>query len=201
MKKFYTHIRDRVMAGLIFLVPLFAVILILQKLWTVLSGSGKYLSKLLGLKPVLGSSAAPIVTTLLLVILFYFFGCLVKVSSLNRLRDWIENKVLQYIPGYLVYKAQISEKLGPKTDDRVPVWIMTDFGKRPGLLIAEQGEEAIVFFPNSPDSNNGTVSMVSRQRMTKLEMNASSFIKSLQKFGKDLLVKTDNIKIVEKTNA
>lgn len=201
MKKFYTHFRDRVMAGLIFLVPLFAVILILQKLWTVLSGSGKYLSKLLGLKPLLGSSAAPVVTTLLLVILFYFFGWLVKFSSLNHIRDWIENKVLQYIPGYLVYKAQISEKLGPKTDERIPVWITTDSGKRPGLLIAEQGEEAIVFLPNSPDSNNGTVSMVSRQRIIKLDMSASAFIKSLQKFGKDLLVKSDKMRIVEKTNA
>jgi uncharacterized membrane protein len=200
MKAFLKHIRERILAGLIFLVPLFAIVLILQKLWSKLSGSGHYLASLLGLKLVLGSSAAPIVTTILLVILFYFFGWLVKFSALNRTRDWIENKVLQYIPGYLVYKAQISDKLGPKTDNRIPVWVVTDMGKRPALLITEQGEDAIVYFPNSPDSNNGTVSLVSRNLLTKLDISATSFTKSLQKFGKDLLAKNENMKLVEKAN-
>jgi uncharacterized membrane protein len=199
MKKFLKHIRDRILAGLIFLVPLFAIGLIIQKLWAKLSGSGQNLSKLVGLKPVLGSAAAPVITTLLLVILFYLFGWVVKYRALNRMRDWIETKVLQFIPGYLVYKAQISEKLGPKTDNRTPVWITTDTGKRPGLLIAEQAEEAIVFLPNSPDSNSGAVFMVSRRLLTKIDMNASSFIKSLQKFGKDLLVTNDSPRMVEKS--
>ena len=198
MKKIWAHIRSRILAGLIFLVPLFAIILIVQKLWAKLSGSGQYLSKLLGLNPVLGKNAAPIVTTLLLVFLFYFFGWLVKFSALNRMKDWIENKVLQYIPGYLVYKAQISDKLGPTTDNRIPVWVTTDAGKRPALLITEQGEDAIVYFPNSPDSNNGTVSMVSTNKLTKLDITAAAFTKSLQKFGKDLLIKNENIKMVEK---
>jgi len=188
MKILFKHIKSRVLAGLVFLVPLFAIILILQKLWNFLSGSGHYIAKLLGLKPVLGSSAIPVITTLLLLILLYLFGWLVKFRSLNKTKDWIETKVLQYIPGYLTYKAQISDKLGPRADTRQPVWVTTPSGKRPGLLIAEQGQQAIIFFPNSPDSNNGQVFVVSIQQVTKMDVDASNFIKSLQKFGKDLLI-------------
>jgi uncharacterized membrane protein len=186
MKKFLNHVRDKVFSGLMFLVPIFAVILILQKLWTVLHGAGNYLSKLFGLPVVFGKYSATAATALLLVLLFYFFSWLVRFSSLTKMRDWIENSLLQYIPGYLNYKAQIQEKIGAKQDNRKPVWVTTITGKRPGLLIEEQAGQGIVYFPNSPDSNNGQVLMVSMQLVTKLNLSAGSFIKSLQKFGKDL---------------
>jgi uncharacterized membrane protein len=101
-------------------------------------------------------------------------------------REWIERSVLQYIPGYLASKAQLEQKISPKQDNRIPVWVTTNSGKRPGFLIDEQADQAIIFFPNSPDSNNGEVLMVMKQQIARIDMNASSFIKSLQKFGKDL---------------
>jgi len=188
MRKFLGHARSRILAGLVFLIPVFAVIIILQKLWTTLRSAGTYLVQLFGLKSLLGSHSVTIATAVLLIIVFYLVGWLVKFSALKRMRDWIERTALQYIPGYLTYKAQMEEKVNPKADTRIPVWVSTDSGKRPGLLINEQAERAIIFFPNSPDSNNGQVLMVASQAVTKIEMNASAFIKSLQKFGKDLIV-------------
>ena len=188
MKKFLNHIKSRVLAGVIFLIPLFAIILILQKLWKTLTGAGNYLVQLFGLKSLLGSNSVTIATAVLLVILFYFFGWLVKFSSLNRVRDWMETTLLQYIPGYLTYKAQLQEKVNPKQDSRIPVCVNTVSGKRPGLLVEEQAENVIIFFPNSPDSNNGEVMIVPKQQVTKLNMDAVSFIKSMQKFGKGLSI-------------
>ena len=191
MKNFLNHVKTRVLAGVIFLIPLFAVLLLIQKLWKTLHGAGNYLVQLLGLNSLLGSRSVAIATAVLLALLFYFFGWLVKFSSLNRVRDWMEMSLLQYIPGYLNYRAQLQEKINPKQDLRVPVYVNTVSGKRPGLLIEEQAEDAIVFFPNSPDSNNGEVLIIPSHQVTKLDISASSFIKSLQKFGKGLfLLKT-----------
>ena len=186
MKKFFNHVRSRVLAGLILLVPLFAIIIIIQKIWKTLSGAGDYLANLFGLKSLLGTHSVTVATAVLLILLFYIFGWLAKLSTLNRIKDWLETSALQYIPGYLTYKAQLQEKINPKQDDRIPVWVNTSSGKRPGLLVSEQSDEAIIFLPNSPDSNNGEVLMVQKQHITKLNMNAASFIKSMQKFGKDL---------------
>ncbi len=188
MKKFLTHIKTRILAGVVFLIPLFAIILILQKLWKTLTGAGNYLVQLFGLSSLLGSNSVTIATAVLLVLLFYFFGWLVKFSFLNRVRDWTETSLLQYIPGYLTYKAQLQEKISPTQDNRIPVYINSALGKRPGLLVEEQSEDAVIFFPNSPDSNNGEVIIVPKHQVTKLNMNTSTFLKSMQRFGKGLFM-------------
>jgi hypothetical protein len=85
----------------------------------------------------------------------YFFGWLVKFSALNRVRDWMETTMLQYIPGYLTYKAQLQEKINPKQDSRIPVCINTVSDKRSGLLVDEQEEDAIMFFRIRPTQTMG----------------------------------------------
>lgn len=186
MKKLLNHVKSTVIAGVIFLIPLFAVILIIQKLWKILTGAGNYVVKLFGLNSLLGTHTVTIATAVLLVLLFYFFGWLVRFKALNRMKDWMETGLLQYIPGYLTYKAQLQDKINPKQDSRIPVYINTVSGRRPGLLVDEQAEDAVIFFPNSPDSNNGEVMIIPKQQVAKLNMDASSFIKSMQKFGKGL---------------
>ena len=156
MKKFFHHIRKRMLAGLILLLPLFAILLIMLKLYKMLKGeAGSQVANFLGVKPLLGKNAVPVTTAFLLALILYVFGGLVKLRWLNKMRDWIENTLLQFVPGYLTYKAQVLQKINPKEDSRIPVWVTTVVGKRPGLLINEQNEEAVIFFPNSPDSNNG----------------------------------------------
>ena len=186
MKKFLNHVKSRVLAGVIFLIPLFAIILLIQKLWNTLTGAGNYLVRLFGLSALLGAHSVAIATAVLLVLLFYFFGWLVKFSALNKMRDWTETSLLQYIPGYLTYKAQLQEKISPTKDSRIPVYINSALGKRPGLLVDEQGDNAVIFFPNSPDSNNGEVIIVPKQQVTRLDMNTDTFLKSMQRFGKGL---------------
>jgi hypothetical protein len=48
-EKISESIRPRVLAEVVFLIPLFAIILILQKLWKTLTGVGNYLVQLFGL--------------------------------------------------------------------------------------------------------------------------------------------------------
>src|SRR4030095_9182674 len=87
MKKFLNHVRSRILSGLIFLVPVFAVILILQKLWNTLNNASDYLVKLFGLKSVLGAYTVSVATAIMLLLIIYLFGWLVKFSSLNKVGD------------------------------------------------------------------------------------------------------------------
>jgi uncharacterized membrane protein len=188
MRNFLESIRSRVFAGILFLVPVFAIIMIVQKLWKTLTGAGNYLVQTFGLKSLLGSSSVPIVTAVLLILVCYLFGWLVKFSMLTKFRDWIEHTILQYIPGYLTYRAQIVQKIKPAEDARVPVLVKTATGKKPGFLIEELADDVIIFFPNSPDSNNGEVMVVAKQEITRLNINAEGFIKSMRQFGKGLVM-------------
>jgi uncharacterized membrane protein len=196
MNKFLDDLRKRIVAGFIFLIPLFAVILLLKKLWIMLTGAGSYLVQIVGLKSVLGSSSVPVATALTLIILFYFFGWLVKSRPLNRFRGWVESSFLNYIPGYVIYKAQMEEKVAGKKDSRMPVWVSMVIGRRPALLVEEREGESVVFFPNSPDSNNGDIMVVDSYRVSKLAMDTPSFLKSMQRFGKDLVLEEVSLKPV-----
>ena len=100
MKKIFNHIRKRMLAGLILLLPLFAILLILLKLYKMLKGeAGSQVANFLGVKPLLGKNAVPVTTAFLLALILYVFGGLVKLRWLNKMRDWIENTLLQFIPG------------------------------------------------------------------------------------------------------
>jgi uncharacterized membrane protein len=186
MQKFSKHLRSHLLAGAVFLIPLFVILVIVHNLFTRLTGLGTFLMQALGWETIFGINSIPVATAILLLILFYLGGWLVKLSHANRVRDWAENSVLKYVPGYLTYKAQMLEKINTKEDTRVPVLVSTAHGKRPGLLIDEQHEDAIVFFPNSPDSNNGEVLVVEKHQVTRLNINVDAFFKSMQNFGKDL---------------
>ena len=188
MKKFLVHIRNRVITGFVFLIPLFAVLLLVKKLWTVLTGAGNYLVELVGLKTLMGANSVPIGTAVILILLFYLVGWLVRFSAMNRARNWVEGSILNYIPGYISYKAQMEEKVGGKEDTRTPVWVSMVIGRRPALLIEEREGESVVFFPNSPDSSNGDIMLVDSFRISRLAMDVPSFLKSLQKFGRDLVL-------------
>ncbi|MCU0405090.1 MAG: hypothetical protein MUE99_11140 [Chitinophagaceae bacterium] len=185
--KFWPHLKEQVLAGVVFLIPVFVVITIVQKLWKGLSGIGNSIADALGLKALIGSASATLSTTLLLVIIFYVVGWLVRFSLLNKFRDWLEQSVLQYIPGYLSYKAKMQEKLLPKKDARKPVWVAFPDYRRPGFLIEEKETQAVVYFPNAPDSNNGQVMVVDIQMVSHMDTDATALIKMLQANGKSLI--------------
>lgn len=186
MKKAIEHLKSRMLAGIIFIIPVFVIISIGQKIWTSLNGAGTLVSDKLGLKTLVGSQSVTLATALLLAVIFYVLGWLVRFSLLNRMRDWIENSLLQYIPGYLSYKAKMQEKLLPKKDARQPVMVDYQSFRRPGLLIETHNDEAIVFFPNAPDSNNGQTQVVKTAQLVHLNTDAAGLLKSLQACGKNL---------------
>jgi uncharacterized membrane protein len=186
MKKIIEQLKSRVLAGIVFMIPVFVVITIVQKLWKGLSGIGNSIAVSLGLKTLIGSASVTLSTTILLVLVFYAVGWLVRFSLLTKFRDWIEQSLLQFIPGYLSYKAKMQEKLLPKKDARQPV--LVDYGtyRQPGLLIETRADDAIVFFPNAPDSNNGQTHVVNTQQLVPLPSDAAMLLKSLQACGKNL---------------
>lgn len=188
MKKILEHLKSRVLAGIIFSIPVFVILSILQKLWLTLDGTGNYIVEALGIKSLLGNTSITIATTLLLVVIFYIIGWLVKFSLVTSFKVWLENGLLQYLPNYLTFKSKMKEKLLPKKDARQPV--LVDYGnfRKPGLLIETHKDDAIVFFPNSPDSNNGHTQVVKTQQVQHLSTDTVTLLKSLQACGKNLPV-------------
>jgi uncharacterized membrane protein len=191
MKKFLENSRNTILSGILFFLPIFFLLGLIQKVWHSLTGFGAKLAALVGVKSVAGIGAASIVTTLLLILIFYICGLLVRFAFIGKFRNWIENTLLQYIPGYLTYKVKMEEKLIKKADTRQPVLVITPIGKRPGLLIESTAQSATVYLPNTPDTNNGQVLIVDLSTIRHIKGDAKSLLKSVQYSGKGILEKEE----------
>jgi uncharacterized membrane protein len=183
IKKIFTHIKTRVFVGVIALVPIFAIASIIIEIWKRLSGAADIMVKVFELTSLLGSYAITFATAFILICVFYGFGWLVNFSLFQKIKNWIETNALQYIPGYLAYKAQMEEKVNPTHDRRKPVLITTPMGQRPALLIDSSHGKNTVFVPNCPDSNNGVVWIVEDQMVSPLPLTNDEFEGSLHRYG------------------
>lgn len=186
MKIHFNKFRDTLVSGILFFLPIFFLLGLVQKLWQSLTGFGAKLATLVGLKSVAGIGVASIATTFILLLIFYICGLLVRFALIGKFKNWIENSLLQYIPGYLTYKVKMEEKLIKKADTRTPVLVVTTDGSRPGLLIETKGQSATVFIPNSPDTNNGQIWVVELSGIKKLQGDAKALLKSIQYSGKGM---------------
>lgn len=187
MNKFFQHIRDTVLSGIILLIPIFVVIMIFQNLYDKLTGFGAHLAKLLGLKAIGHIGAVSLATSLILIVLLYGCGLLVKLTKVSKVQHWLETNLLQFIPGYLNYKVKMEEKLMPKLEHRPPVLVRIGNADRPGFLTDSSGGKCTVFIPTAPDINNGEVWIVDESTVTELDTSDKQFKAAIMHSGKGLL--------------
>jgi len=187
MQKFIKHIRETVVSGLILLIPAFVLIVLIQKLYRSMTGFGSKVSDMLGIKSVAGIGAASIATTIILIGIFYGCGLLVRFAFVTRFKDWLEQSLLQYIPGYLSYRANMQEKLEKKTEVKKAIMARIYNGWRPGYLVSRQPEGTVVFIPESPEVNKGAIWVLEEKDVREIGLADKAFMASLQS-GKGLRV-------------
>lgn len=188
MKKVLDKIRNTVIAGIVFLIPVFVIIIILEKFYGKMTGFGAQLANFLGIGSFAGVGAASIATTLILLALFYVSGLLVRLSFLTKASAWVEKNVLQFIPGYLGYKVKMEEKLLPRQEPKVPVLVTIGEITRPAYLKSRDNGKCVVFVPNTPDPNSGEIWVVSETVVKELPMAEKAFSAAIMHGGKGLAI-------------
>ena len=186
MKKLWSNLKSTILSGILFLLPVFVVMLILQKLYGKLTGFGAQMASMLGLKSVAGIGAASIATTVILLALFYLSGLIVKVAFISNFMGWVEKTFLQHIPGYLGYKVKMEEKLLPKMENRTAALIQVGEILRPGFLVNRDQGKCVVFVPNTPDTNTGEVWVVEESRVRELGKADDAFLNGIRHSGRGL---------------
>ena len=186
MKEQFKKIQRTLISGVILFIPVFILLAVFQKIYGFFSGFGKNLASSLGLKSVGGGSAEPIVTTILLIIIFYLSGLLVRFTLVTKVKEWIENSVLIYVPNYSKYKAKMMAKVQPSKDERKPALVEVNDYLKPCFIVSSSDSKTIVFLPSSPDTDNGEVLIVESSKVKAINMDFTEFKNSLLLSGKGL---------------
>ena len=83
MKAFFSKVRNVLVAGFLFLLPVYVVLIIISKAWTSLSSIGTKVAAMFGMKSILGVGGSTVFSGLLLIIIWIACGLLVNFSHLH----------------------------------------------------------------------------------------------------------------------
>jgi uncharacterized membrane protein len=180
MRSLFEKIRNTLIAGFIFLIPIFLLFSVIVKMWKWLTEYADKVARLAHLDADENKFVLAIVSLIINLLFIYLCGLFVNIRLLKRFRDWIENSILQYIPGYLTARSQILSRVEKQKDLRIPAMVETVNGFRPGLIIVESESAAVVFFPSAPDTNNGMIETVPVIKLNRIDMTAPKFLDAIQ---------------------
>lgn len=189
MKSTYKYVRNHIITGFIFLMPVLISIVVVGKFWTKLLLAGNKVSKFLKVDTVLGASGDAVIALILFFLLCILAGYLVKLSVFKRMSDWLDDKLASFIPGYTDIRKQTETKVGKGPQEQVfeTCLVQTQEHWKPAYLIdtAENGD-AVVFIPSAPTFNTGQVIMAPANSYKKLKIDSKTLNAYLKKLGKGL---------------
>ncbi|MFB3387716.1 hypothetical protein [Flavobacterium sp. LAR06] len=85
--------------------------MILEKVWGFFQKYEDKFSQFLRLDKVFGPIASDVMGGIFLLVLIYFSGSLMQFSFLKKFTEWIDNKLMVFLPGYEKNKKLAEEKL------------------------------------------------------------------------------------------
>jgi len=186
MKKILAQFKETVISGIVLFLPIFVLMAIFKNVYTKLYGSGHKLMKIFGLNADEDKKWIPLATLFLFIVILYLLGLLVQFAAVTKMKEWIENNVLLYIPTYSKYKAKMMAKLQPEDVERQPILVEMNGGWKPGFLINTDGEKSTVFLPTTPDIDYGEVWIMENYKISKIDLTTKEFKNSLLLSGKGM---------------
>lgn len=154
MKSIFSNLRDTIIAGIIFLLPLLLIMVIISKAFQFLKGVTTKIASTLGLGSIGSISGGSIVGGISILLICLICGYLVRFAFFSRISQWLDRKLMDLIPGYKVYREMALSKL---VDDEKPLpyesaaWLVkSDQTKQPVFLMQDlQDGQYVIFAPSA----------------------------------------------------
>lgn len=185
MQSLSQFLKTTVIGGLVVLVPVavsvYIISAVIKKVLSVLAP----IAKELHVQSVGGVAVVEIVAILVVFAACFFFGLLVRTAVGQSLGSWIEEKVLNLLPGYrLIKKVSLQFAGGSEAAHWSPVLIKVGDSRQIGFLVEEHSSgEVTVFIPSAPAVSIGAVHMVKAELVQKLDVSMRQVVDCLTQLG------------------
>ncbi|MET3026448.1 hypothetical protein ABXT06_07235 [Flavobacterium sp. UW10123] len=194
MKRFLLQAERNCISGALVLLPLLVFFILLEKVWKFFQNYGEKFAHFLRLDLVLGKYATDIAGGIILLFLIYLSGFLMRLALLRRFTNWIDEKLMIFLPGYEKNKKEAEEKLLKRNNEPKPITDLPILFKngnfwQPAHLIEEdENGSAVIFVPIAPAKDQGQILIVQSEDYKKLnETTIHSLDNSIKSFGKGIL--------------
>lgn len=185
MKKKPNAFRTTVLGGLIFLVPFVVVLLILGKAFAITRAAAAPIAGAIGVDRVGAFALIDLLAVLLLVGVCWLAGHLATSRRGRALYETFDERLLNLFPRYGFVKSMTESLATGKDDATLPV-VLVRFDDQSQLAfeVERSDVQVVVFLPGSPDPWSGAVSLVSPDRVQRLDVDFKTAVKSIRLLGR-----------------
>lgn len=198
MKNFWNDFKNNAIAGVLFLLPLYVLMIIFQKVFGAFAKFGSGMAKYFGLDTVLGKNMANVFGVLLLMVFLVVCGFLVRLSFFKRISDAIDNNLKIYLPGYEKHKELAKQKLikeekkdevVPVVPPKIPILFMQNDSWIPAFLQEKNENGEAVVYVLDPNTNLKSVFYLTTTDKIKILNNVSEteLLQSISNNGQGFL--------------
>jgi uncharacterized membrane protein len=184
MKKFVSVLWKTLMNGIVFLIPIIVFIVVIDKAVTFLMDLSGPIADVLPYKSFFGLDKDYWAGLLVLIAIAFLAGIIASAKHAVKLKNWLEENILCYVPGYMFMKISGEQMVGYREEKSYEV-VMVRFDEysQLGYLIEEIDELVVaVYVPDAPDPMDGELFYINRDRITPMDISytkTQSFIKKL----------------------
>jgi uncharacterized membrane protein len=185
LKRATSYIIRTTTSGLFLVLPLLVLVILCVKAGQVLLPPTRKLADAIGLRAI----SVNILLVILLILACFIAGFLIRAQSVRRAKNWLENNILNLIPGYEYIRMRLVSSLETEAKESPEIVLINyDDCLHPAMII-ERNENGtcVVFIPNAPDIKEGSVVIAEPKMMQPLNISMTELTKCLRNYGKGIL--------------
>jgi len=181
-----------ILAGFLFVIPIYLAVLLLLKGMKSVAGIVRPLSKLLPES----IPADTLLSLLLVLVVCFLIGAAFHTRAGSNLRQRIEKGLFERVPGYAVIRS-LTQKITGSSDDKIwkPALFELEECLVPSFIIEEHDDgRYTIFVPSIPTPFAGAVFIADRARVHPLDVPFTDALRTVSKWGsgsKDLVAVMD----------
>lgn len=182
-------VKTTVTGGLIFLLPVAVLLFLLGKIFATAQKIFQPLADRLPVNTIGGISATIVLAVLGIIAVSFLAGLFARTRMAQRAVKELEDRLLGRVPAYGLLKSLSANLVAPEKADEHPVVLVRfDDSWQVGIWIDDvpQGGHTIVFLPDSPTPQAGTVMIVESSRVRPVEIPLAKAFSSLSARGNGL---------------
>jgi uncharacterized membrane protein len=185
MQSLYQFLKTTLIGGLVVLVPVAVSVYIISAVIRQVLSVLAPIAKELHVESVGGIAVVELAAVVLVIAACFLFGLMVRTTAGQSLGSWLEEKLLNLLPGYkLMKKVSLQFAGGSEAAHWTPVLIKVGESRQIGFLVEEHSSgEVTVFIPLAPAVSLGTVHMVKAEMVEKLDVSMRKVVDCITQLG------------------
>ena len=177
-------VKTTVISGLVFLVPLVALIMVLSKAVDLMMTVARPMAALIPVDSVGGVALANVIAIIAVALICFLGGLLARSKFLRTAVEGLESKLLVKVPGYVFVKGMLSGLQHDEARRLIPVLATFGANSRIGLEIERLDDgRVVVLVPSSPNPWSGPVHIMTPDSVRQLSLTLPAYIETIQRFG------------------